>query len=277
MAVGLLAVLVACSGAPTTHGVVASFYPLAYAAQEVGGNAVSVTNLTGPGVEPHDLELTPRQVDRVQDAKAVFILGRSFQPAVERAAKHSRATIALIDRLGVRGRDPHVWLDPVLMTAIVDDVAQALAAAFPGHDAAFAARARALHDQVQSLDAEYRAGLADCARHEIVTSHEAFGRLAARYGLVQKPVTGLSPEAEPDPARLAQLTDLIKRDGVTTVFTEQLVSSRVADALARESGVRTEVLDPIEGLTKDEAKRGVTYLDLMRQNLVKLRAALGCR
>ena len=256
---------------------VASFYPLAYAAAQIGGDTVTVTNLTGPGVEPHDLELTPRQVDRVEDAKAVFILGRSFQPAVERVARQNRATIALLDRLDVRGHDPHVWLDPVLMARIVDEAEAVLTNAFPGHGAVFAARARALHDRVLALDGEYRAGLAECPRHEIVTSHAAFGRLAARYGLTQQPVTGLSPEAEPDPARLAQLTDLIKRDGVTTVFTEQLVSSRVADALSREAGVRTEVLDPIEGLTKAEAKRGVTYLDLMRQNLTKLRAALGCR
>ena len=128
------------------------------------------------------------------------------------------------------------------------------------------------------LDKEYRAGLADCDRRVIVTAHEAFGWLAARYDLDQHGVAGIDPEQEPDPERLADLADLARREGVTTVFTEELVSPKVARTLAREAGgLETRVLSPIESLTEDERARGDDYLDVMRTNLRRLRAALGCR
>jgi zinc transport system substrate-binding protein len=263
-------------GARGGLSVVASFYPLAYAAQQIGGDQVTVRNLTAPGVEPHDLELSPRDVDRVESATLVLVLGRDFQPAVERVAKRNRGTVALINRLGVHGSDPHVWLDPILMTKIVDEVATALAKIDPPHAGEYTARAARLTDRLTALDGRYRAGLAACTRHEIVTAHDAFGRLAARYGLTEKAIAGLSPESEPDPARMAALADLIHHDRVTTVFTEELVSPRVADALAREAGVHTEVLDPIEGLTKAQAARGATYIAVMDANLQKLRVALDC-
>ena len=110
----------------------------------------------------------------------------------------------------------------------------------------------------------------------IVTAHEAFGHLAQRYGLRQEGVAGLSPDAEPDAQRIGQLTDLVKRDGVTTVFTEELVSPRIAKTLAREAGVRTETLNPLEGLTDRELRRGDDYVSVMDANLAKLHRALGC-
>ncbi|HZN13697.1 MAG TPA: zinc ABC transporter substrate-binding protein [Acidimicrobiales bacterium] len=268
-----------CGGDRESDGrpnVVASFYPLAYAADRIGGDHVRVQNLTAPGVEPHDIELSPRQVDQIDAARLVFVLGRDFQPAVERVAKGHRGGIALLDQLRVAGDDPHVWLDPVLMEGVVGRIGIALRNADPVNGEDYVAHVNSLLDDLIALDGRYRTGLAHCARTEIVTNHEAFGRLAARYGLTQRAVTGLSPEAEPSPARLAELTDLIRRAGVTTVFTEELVSPRVAQALAREAGVRTEVLNPIEGLTKAQAKRGATYLTLMDTNLAKLRQALDC-
>lgn len=233
-------------------------------------------NLTAPGVEPHDLELSPREVDKVEGAKLVLVLGRDFQPAVERVAKRNPNTVTLIEGLGVEGPDPHVWLDPVLMGKIVDEVAAALTKVDPANGAEYASKAEALRTEITALDSRYRAGLATCTRHEIVTAHEAFGRMGARYGLTQRAIAGFSPESEPNPAKMAELADLIKRDGVTTVFTEELVSSRVAGALAREAGVRTDVLNPIEGLTKAEVAAGDTYITVMGRNLTKLRAALGC-
>jgi zinc transport system substrate-binding protein len=131
--------------------------------------------------------------------------------------------------------------------------------------------------QIEALDQRFREGLHDCARRVIVTSHAAFGYLAARYGLVQEPIAGLSPEAEPDPKRLAELADLVRREGVTTIFTEELVSPRVADTVAREAGVKTAVLNPLEGLTPQELARGESYVSVMGENLAALRVALGCR
>ena len=261
--------------------VVAAFYPLAYAASVVGGKHVDVANLTPPGVEPHDLELTTDQVDALQDAGLVLVMGRGFQPAVEKVAgDRDRGTLRVLDALALRGKhrqDPHVWLDPVLMGTVVDEVRGALAQADPAHAKSFAANAARLHQALEALDADYRAGLATCPRRLIVTTHEAFGHLAAEYGLRQEAVSGLSPDAEPSARRLGELSDLATRAGVTTVFTETLASPKIARTLAREAGgLRTAVLNPLEGLTDRERARGDDYFTVMRANLDKIERALGC-
>jgi zinc transport system substrate-binding protein len=256
--------------------VVAGFYPLAEVAERVGGDAVAVANLTPAGTEPHDLELTTDQVDDILDADVVVYLGRGFQPAVEKAAKRSDA--ARVDLLaGDDDADPHVWLDPQAMPPIVERVRAALAAADPARAAAFDAGAASYVAELRDLDAAYTQGLADCDRHVIVTAHEAFGRLARRYGLEEIAIAGLSPESEPDPRRLADLAGQLRAKGVTTVFAEALVSPKIAETLAREAGVRTAVLDPIEGLSRRRLDAGATYLSVMRENLAALRLALGCR
>jgi len=267
--------------------VVAAFYPVAYAAQRVGGDRASVVNLTPAGAEPHDLELTPKQIDTVLDADIAFVMGRGFQPAVEAAAgNRDGATVVVLDRLRAEARaagtkldtsDPHVWLDPVSMRAIVREVQTALTKADPKGRAVYTRNADAFVAELDALDERFRTGLADCDRTLVVTAHEAFGHLARRYGLRQEGVAGLAPDAEPDPRRLAALADLSRREGVTVVFTEELVSPRIADTLAREAGVRTAVLDPLEGLTAQAQRRGETYVSVMDENLGQLRSALGCR
>ena len=252
--------------------VVAGFFPRAEAAQRVGGDRVAVTDLTPSGAEPHDLELTTDQVDAIEDADVVLYLGGGFQPAVEEAAERAKGTAVDLLPSGDQG-DPHVWLDPVRMAAIVERVRDALAAASDDAAAPFAAAAEDYATELRSLDEDYRTGLADCDRRVFVSAHEAFGRLAERYDLQAVAVAGLAPESEPDPRRLAELVEDVEARGVTTVFTEAGGSADVAETLAREAGVRTDVLDTLE------AKRdgGATYLSVMRENLSALRAALGCR
>ena len=262
------------AGAVSKRSVVAAFYPVAYAAQRVGGNRVDVTNLTPAGAEPHDLELTPEQIDEILDADVVFDLGQGFQPAVEKAAEQRDGpTVSLLPH---GTRDPHIWLDPVRMEAIVRRVQRSLTQADPKGRAVYARNADTFVAELDALNDRYAQGLATCARKVIVTGHEAFGYLARRYGLRQEGVAGLSPDAEPDAQRLGQLADLVKRQGVTTVFTEELVSPRIADTLAREAGVKTDTLNPLEGLTDTEVARGAGYVTVMDQNLHKLRRALGC-
>jgi zinc transport system substrate-binding protein len=275
VAAAMVAVLLgSAADAATRIPVVASFYPIAWAAQQVGGNRVAVTNLTPAGAEPHDLELTPDQIDEVLDAKVVFELGRGFQPAVEDAAgQRDGATVELLPR---GTRDPHVWLDPIRMASIVRTVQRELTKADPKGRAPYARNAARVLGELDALDTRYREGLAECERDVIVTAHEAFGHLAERYGLRQEGVAGLSPDAEPDAQRIGRLTDLVKRLGVTTIFTEELVSPRIAKTLAREAGVRTETLNPLEGLTDREQQRGEDYVRVMDANLVKLQAALAC-
>jgi zinc transport system substrate-binding protein len=261
--------------------VVASFYPLAEAADQGGGDCVDVENLTPAGAEPHDLELTTDQVDEIQDADVVLVMGNDFQPALEDAARQRRAgaTVEMLDRLPDGDRDdPHVWLDPSRYARMVDVIAEEITAVAPSNCRdAIETRRAAYRAEVEALDTEFHDGLADCERDVIVTAHDAFGYLAARYGLAVHAIAGISPDQEPDADRIAELADLVRDEDVTTIFTEELVSPRVADALAREAGgIETETLNPLEGLTDEEIARGDDYLSVMRANLAKLRAALGC-
>jgi zinc transport system substrate-binding protein len=273
----LVAVTVCAGCGPVTstpkgrESVVAAFYPVAFAAQDLGGRHVSVSNLTPPGVEPHDLEATAADVERIKSAQLVLLLGHGFQPQLESAAGHGDNVVLLLDTPGLKrfeNGDPHVWLDPVRFELIVDRIGKALHR--PHASASLVARLRA-------LDREYRRGLVHCDRNEIVTSHEAFAYLGQRYGLRQISITGLSPEAEPAPKDLQHAIEVVRRTHATTVFFETLVSPRIADTVARDARAKTAVLDPIEGLTPAEAKRGDDYFSLMRKNLRNLRTALGCR
>lgn len=282
LALGVGAAGCGASSVPAGSGgkvsVVASFYPLAEAAERVGADRVVVTNLTPPGVEPHDLELTPDEVEAIATADVVLYLGGGFQPGVEEAAGQIEGLAIDLLRAVPEGSaaDPHVWLDPTLMAAIVREVEAALSKVDPSGAGTLAGNADAYARQLADLDEEIRAGLTGCERAVIVTSHAAFGHLAARYGLTQQPISGLSPEAEPDPQRLAELAALVRTDGVTTIFTEALLSPRVAEALADEAGVVTAVLDPIESLSPEQVRSGEDYLSVMRDNLAALRQALGC-
>jgi len=287
----VLALLLGACGAGGSHAsdatsgrirVIASFYPLADAVARVGGDRVAVTNLTPVGVEPHDIELTSREVDALQDADLVVYLGKDFQPAVaEIASRRDKGRVDVLDGIAVDNDgaavDPHFWLDPTMMAKAVGEIVDALSSASPRNAAAFRANAQRYTDALHGLDTQFSDGLARCERHEIVTAHAAFFYLARRYGLTQRAVAGLSPESEPDAERLASLTDEIKAKRITTVFYEELVSPKVAEALAREAGVQTAVLSPIEGLTKKELDAGKDYVAVMRDNLAALRKALACR
>jgi zinc transport system substrate-binding protein len=266
--------------------VVASFYPLAFVAERLVGDVATVVNLTPPGVEPHDLEVSPDQAATIEDAKLVLTMGQGLQPSVEDAAKRrSSGVLSLLDLLGVPasantkraeesfdvGSDPHVWLDPQLMQNAVAEIATALAKVFPDSIDDINIRSTELGAELRGVDAAYVSGLAGCKGKVIVTSHAAFGRLAERFFLRQESIVGVSPEAEPTADRLATLADLVKSNRVTTIFAEELVSPKVADTLARETGVTVAVLNPIEGAPKQG-----DYVSAMIKNLAVLRAGLAC-
>lgn len=256
---------------PSRDDVVAAFYPLAFAAEQIGGPGVHVTNLTPAGAEPHDLELSPDDVAAVKDAGLVLLMGDGFQPQLERAARASNGTsLSLLDTPGIdrHGNDPHVWLDPLRYALLVRVIGNAL------HAEPAAAR---LVARLRELDREFRAGLAHCDRRQIVTSHAAFGYLAQRYGLQQISVEGLSPEAEPAPRELAHVIARVRESGATTVFAEPLASPRVARTISRETDATVAVLDPLEGLTPRALARGADYFTVMRANLTALRKGLACR
>ncbi|HSA48625.1 MAG TPA: metal ABC transporter substrate-binding protein [Yinghuangia sp.] len=308
-------VLSACGGsddAGDTSGsgpvdVVAAFYPLKFVTEQVGGPEVTITNLTKAGGEPHDLELTAKQVAAISDSDLVVYL-KGFQPAVDDAVAQNKpahvvdaAVLSPLEEHGTEvegegeehgpeegvehseddghnhsvadGGDPHLWLDPTRLAAVATGVGETLAAADPAHAQDYRNRAAELKGRLDVLDQEFKTGLASCQRKEIVTSHAAFGYLAERYGLHEIAVNGVNPKSEPSPARIAELQQLVKDTGVTTIFFETLATPKIAETLARDTGVSTAVLDPIEGI-EDEAK--ADYFSVMRANLDALRKALGC-
>jgi zinc transport system substrate-binding protein len=173
------------------------------------------------------------------------------------------------------GLDPHVWLDPTHVARIATAMAQRLAARDAAHAADYRANARRLADELDTLDAEFRSGLASCARTDFITTHAAFGYLAETYGLTEEAINGLDPESEPSANRVKALEKMAKADGVTTVFYETLVSDKTAKTIAADASLKTDVLDPIEGIT--DKSRGSDYLQVMESNLKALQKALGTK
>ncbi|MCK0117470.1 zinc ABC transporter substrate-binding protein [Isoptericola sp. S6320L] len=321
-ALPLALVLAACGtdggGAGDDDGtvqVLASFYPLQYVAEQVGGDLVTVDNLTPPAAEPHDLELAPSQVREVGDADLV-VFQSGFQPAVDEAVE-ARAPEHVVDAAEIvtleespgsaehadehegetaeehaahadedeeaagdghdhGNLDPHFWLDPTLLIPVADEVATELGAADPDNAATYTANAEALTATLEDLDAEYAAALEPCQGETLVTSHAAFGYLAERYGLSQVGISALDPEAEPSPARLREIGAVVEDNDVQTIFTETLTSPKVAETLAADLGVSTAVLDPLEGLSTDAAESGSDYISVMDANLAAITEGLGC-
>ena len=254
--------------------VTAGFYPLAWVAERVGGRHVEVTGLTDPGVEPHDIEPTFARTVALARADLV-VVEHGLQPAIDEAVAQNAegrvldtTTVSPLDR-----DDPHFWLDPTGLATVADAVAADLSELDPPHASSYAANAAVLRSDLDELDIEFKTGLTDCERHVIVSSHDAFGYWS-RYGIEVAPVAGLTPDAEPTPAGIARLQQLIRDEGITTVFSERLASRALTDSLAHDLGLRTEVLDPIEGLTSDDADEN--YLTLMRENLTALEEANEC-
>lgn len=271
----LLLPAAACSatgddGRPT---VVASFYPLQYLVQEIAGDRVRVLNLTAPGVEPHDLDPSVRQIAEISEADLV-VYSDGLAPSVDKAVgQNARAHALDVSRyVDLEGDNPHFWLDPLRMEKAAVAVEARLARIDPDHRDQFAENLGVLRRTLRDLDAAYSTGLAQCARNVVVTSHDAFG-YQKRYGLEFAPIAGLSPDAEPSPAKLNELRKLIERDHVTTVFSETIASPKMADTLADELGIKAEVLDPIEGVDRGS---GDDYASIMRSNLTHLEQANGC-
>lgn len=307
-----LPALTSCSGSGTASAasgdgkgggklrVTASFYPLEFLADRIGGDNVQVTDLTKPGVEPHDLELAPRQIAALGRADVVISL-HGLQPAVDDAIKQSgvahrvdAATLTDLEDHGTEvdgrhhttgdngsgkeddedaGSDPHVWLDPVRYAEVAKGVGKALAQADPAHSAAYAKNTDTLVAQLGALDTEFRDGLRNRTGDTFLTTHAAFGYLAERYGLVEEAINGIDPESEPSATRMKALLDLAGREHVSTVFFETLVSDKTAKTVAGDLHLRTDVLDPIEGITAKS--RGTDYFAVQRSNLRALQTALG--
>ncbi|MFJ9340657.1 metal ABC transporter substrate-binding protein [Streptomyces sp. NPDC101733] len=300
--------LTACSGAAGGGkdadgrlAVTASFYPMQFLVERIGKDHVKVDSLTKPGVEPHDLEITPRQTSRLAESDVVVYL-KSLQPAVDKAVEQSgvknvvdAAALTTLETHssdaghddhdhaaegdghdhGEAGTDPHVWLDPTKYAEIAKGVGAALEKADPDHAADYKKNTDGVVAELGALDTEFKDGLKNTASRTFITTHAAFGYLAERYGLEQEGISGVDPEAEPSPARMKELQTVAKTDHVTTVFFEALASDKTAKSLAKDTGLKTDVLDPLEGIT--DTSQGADYFEVMRSNLKNLQKALGSK
>lgn len=305
VALGLTA-LSACSSSDAAEGgkdgkldVVASFYPMQFLAEEIGGTHVSVTTLTKPGAEPHDLELSPRQIGGLSDADYILFL-KGVQPAVDDAVAQAgvkntvdASKLTTLESHGSEvghdhghdegeehghedtGLDPHIWLDPVKYAEVAKGVGKSLEKADPGNAADYRKNTDTLVAELNELDTAYRTGLKDAATRTFITTHSAFGYLAERYGLTQEGIAGIDPEAEPSPARIDEIHTAAEKSRATTVFFETLASDRTAKTLAKDLGLKTGVLDPLEGITDKSA--GADYIEVMKSNLTALQKALGAK
>lgn len=305
------------SPAAGTLNVSVAFYPIEFAATAVGADRITVTSLTTPGAEPHDLELTPQQVAGLDEADLVVYL-KGFQPAVDEAveaskAKHKLDLATVIelhplsdnghdhdhdgkddhghDHEGEKGHDdhateeghddhdhggvdPHYWLDATLMARSVEAIAGELGTIDAANKATYEANAKSTVAELTSLDEEYKKGLGSCQVKTVITTHAAFGYLTERYGLEQVGISGLSPNEQPSPARIAEVQEEAKEHNVTTIFFETLTSPEVAQSIAGDLGLKTAVLDPLEGVTPESP--GTDYPSIMKANLKALQEANGC-
>ncbi|MGW7310546.1 metal ABC transporter substrate-binding protein [Streptomyces sp. NPDC054835] len=302
-----LVTLSACSGTSDAAGkgsggkldVVASFYPMQYLAEQIGGGHVAVDTLTKPGVEPHDLELKPKQIGELGEADVIVYL-KGIQPAVDEAIAQAgvantvdaaalteledhdtssghdhAAEEAGHDHASEAGADPHIWLDPVKYAEVAKGVGAAFEKADPDHAADYRKNTDALLKKLGALNTEFANGLKNTTTRTFITTHSAFGYLAERYGLEQEGITGIDPESEPSPARVKELQDIARKDKVSTVFFETLASDKTAKTLANDTGLQTDVLDPLEGIT--DTSKGADYIQVMQSNLAALQKALGAK
>ena len=259
--------------------VVASFYPMAEFARQVGGDQVTVTTLIPDGVEPHEWEPTAKDLSGIKDA-GLFIYNGGVEPWAPKAvnaigADKVRALEAGRGHLELNGHlDPHLWLSPKQAQIEVNVIRDGLIQADAAHKDVYTANAAAYNAKLQQLDKQLAALAKTAKRKEFVTTHAAFGHLAADYGLKQLSILGISPEAEPSPAELTQLVSLVREKNIKYVFFETLVSPKVAQTLAAETKAKTLVLNPLEGLTKEERSAGADYLSVMEQNIKNLKLDL---
>ncbi|MEV6505904.1 metal ABC transporter substrate-binding protein [Streptomyces sp. NPDC051642] len=278
--------------------VVAAFYPLQYLAEQIGGSHVHVTSLTKPGQEPHDLEISAQQTAALGESDAVLYL-KNLQPSVDAVVSQSEvktkidaASLTTEEKHGnevgghaashdtskndeLAGLDPHIWLDPVRYAQVAEGVGKAFEKADPKNAADYRTRTAALVEKLDALNTEFKTGLANTKTKVFITTHAAFGYLAERYGLTEEAINGLDPESEPSAKRVKDLEKMAKADGVTTVFYETLVSDKTAKTIAADADLKTDVLDPIEGITKKS--RGKDYFSVQQANLKALQTALGSK
>ncbi len=260
--------------------VTASFYPVYFFASQIGKDMAEVVSLTPAGSEPHEYEPTTSDIARISKSNMLVLNGKleSWGDKIKSQLKGSSVVVVIAgEGLDSRKLDPHVWLDPVLAKQEAVNIEKGYEKISPSNAGYFQANARNLEDQLDELNDEFKSKLSNCQRKDFVTSHEAFGYLAVRYNLNQVAISGISPDEEPSPKKLAEIVDFIKKENIKVIFFEKLVSPKLSQTIALETGAQTLVLDPIEGITDEDIKTGQNYFTIMKRNLNNLQIALQCK
>jgi len=274
--------------------VIATFYPLEELARSVGGERVTVRSIVPAGAEPHEYEPSTQDILSVYESDIFLLNGagvdvwaEKIRPELEQRGVKVRQMSEIISLLSRASEeeaeeeespyDPHFWLDPVYVEEEVKAIATTFVERDPAGEAEYFQRRDETLSKLSALDNDYRSGLKECRQNTIITSHNAFSYLAKRYGFATISISGISPEAEPSPRRMAELTQTIRDKKIKYVFFETLVSPKVSETLAREAGVQTLVFNPLEGLTDEERRTGENYFSIMKKNLDNLRTALECQ
>lgn len=261
--------------------VVSSFYPLYEIVTRVGGIHVKTRNLVPAGAEPHEYDLSPEDIIALNKASLVLYNGAGLEPWADKIIpdleKRGIRTFNQSQSIVAAQADPHSWLDPVLYAQSVGAITKKLSEIDPPHRAYFEANSLSFIRELTTLDRDYKSALKNCTQRSFVTNHAAFAYLATRYGLEMIAISGLSPDAEPSPRTLAQLTEVLRQKNIQYILVETLVSTKIAETLAKEVGATTLELNPLEGLTDEEMAASKNYISVMRDNLISLKTALQCR
>lgn len=260
--------------------VVASIYSLAEFAKKAGGNLIDVSYITPPGAEPHDYEPTPQDIVKIRSARIFLVNGNGIDAWAEKisveAQKNGVEVLTMSKLLNISGQDPHFWLDPQLVKKEIGILRDILVKLDSVHAEDYQKNSSEYITKLNSLDAKYQLGLQNCKLNEIVVSHNAFSYLAKRYGFQTLYISGLSPDEEPSAKRISEITAIAKSKNIRYIFFERLVSPKIAQTIAKEIGATTLLLNPFEGLTKEEIGVQKNYLSVMEENLNNLRSALEC-
>lgn len=283
-----------------------SLYPVYFFTSEIVQDRAEVVNLTPGGVEPHDYEPTPRDIERMQESDLLVVNG-NLEPWLEdmesSLQEQGVSVIVLTEDMDLlegsseheeehegeedheeeeehhdeNGKDPHVWLDPLLAYEMVEHLTRELAILDPENAEFYEGNADTLKNKLLTLNEKFTTALTNCDQNTFVTSHAAFAYLANRYNLTQLPIAGLSPDIEPSLVEVGEIVDFVKEHEVKVIFFESLVSPKLSETIANEVGAETLVLNPIEGLTAEQTAAGADYFSEMEQNLTNLKVALECK
>lgn len=268
--------------------IVVTFYPLAEFAKQIGGDKIDVINITSGGVEPHDYEPSSQDIIKIQKSDLFLINGYGLDPWASDLIGDSktRAVVMSEEALAVDPsiledptliNDPHFWLDPVIAQEIVNIIGDELSEIDRDNEGYYQNNVTRYISSLSELDRDYSTGLSSCVDNKIVVSHKAFSYVGSRYDVEIINISGISPEEEPSAKQLAEISELVKTEGIDYIFSESLVSPELAQTVASEVGIELLELNPIEGLTEKQEANNENYISIMEQNLINLRTAMKCQ